>query len=281
MTTFGFIVLRHVKDIATNEYWLRCYDSIRMWYPDAKIVFIDDGSDYAYVTPSEKDEDLSFLCLRLRNVSFVHSAYRGRGEILPYYYYLHNSQWFDKAVFLHDSVFVNARIPFESLDDRILWDFRHKACATDDSLDLKIQHLMENCEHGEVLKRLFRQKRRWKGCFGGMAVFSHSFVARLDRQFGLEKLMRVVRCRQDRMALERVVGLFFEFDRRRSGKSRRSAVAVFGNINEYCVWGYSYEMYLLDQRIRAAETKKKKKKRRCGFIPLAFALPLIKVWTGR
>ena len=43
--TFGFIILRHVNSSITNTYWIRCYDSIRKYYPENTILIIDDNSD--------------------------------------------------------------------------------------------------------------------------------------------------------------------------------------------------------------------------------------------
>jgi hypothetical protein len=92
--TFGFIILRHVKDDITNTYWLRCYNCIRKYYPENMIIIIDDNSNYDYITNID-----------LYKTKIIKSEYHGRGELLPYYYYLHN-KFFDKAIILHDSMFI-------------------------------------------------------------------------------------------------------------------------------------------------------------------------------
>ena len=50
MTETGFIILRHVNNKQTNEYWQECYRRIRTFYPEHKIIIIDDNSDSRFVT---------------------------------------------------------------------------------------------------------------------------------------------------------------------------------------------------------------------------------------
>ena len=42
--TLGFIILRHIKDDKTNEYWKFSYDCVRRFYPETPIMIIDDNS---------------------------------------------------------------------------------------------------------------------------------------------------------------------------------------------------------------------------------------------
>ena len=46
MTEVGFIILRYVINELTNKYWIKCVDSIRQYYPENKILIIDDNSNY-------------------------------------------------------------------------------------------------------------------------------------------------------------------------------------------------------------------------------------------
>jgi hypothetical protein len=47
--SYGFIVLRHVNSALTNEYWNECVKCIRRFYPQKKIVVIDDNSNKDFV----------------------------------------------------------------------------------------------------------------------------------------------------------------------------------------------------------------------------------------
>ena len=80
MNSFGFIITRHVNSEKSNKYWNRCVKLLRTFYPHRQIVIIDDNSNYAFV---KSDADY-------RNLTIIQSEFHGRGELLPYYYYIKN-----------------------------------------------------------------------------------------------------------------------------------------------------------------------------------------------
>jgi hypothetical protein len=45
----GFIILRHVNSEKTNEYWQESYSCIRKFYPENKIIIIDDYSNTEFL----------------------------------------------------------------------------------------------------------------------------------------------------------------------------------------------------------------------------------------
>jgi hypothetical protein len=77
------------------------------------IVIIDDNSNQKYITKKE-----------LYKTTIINSTYHGRGELLPYYYFLRYA-FFDTAVIIHDSVFINQLIDFRTNTYQILWNFEH------------------------------------------------------------------------------------------------------------------------------------------------------------
>ena len=101
MTDVGFIILRYVINELTNKYWIKCVDSIRQYYPENKILIIDDNSNYDFITDK-----------KLYKTTVINSEFHKRGELLPYYYYLHN-KLFDVAVIMHDSAFINKIYRYE------------------------------------------------------------------------------------------------------------------------------------------------------------------------
>ena len=101
MTDVGFIILRYVINELTNKYWIKCVNSIRQHYPENNILIIDDNSNYDFIT----DE-------KLYKTTVINSEFHKRGELLPYYYYLHN-KLFDVAVIMHDSAFINKIYRYE------------------------------------------------------------------------------------------------------------------------------------------------------------------------
>ena len=61
MEDIGFIILRHVNDELTNNYWLRCYSSIRCFYPESPVLIIDDNSNKDFVKAEFNYSNLTII----------------------------------------------------------------------------------------------------------------------------------------------------------------------------------------------------------------------------
>lgn len=272
--TLGFIVLRHVTSLDTDRYWKLCYERIRQYYPENEIIIIDDNSNYVYV-----DTAVETL---LYKTTVIRSLWAGRGELLPYFYYV-NYGWFDNAVILHDSVFINKPIDFlKSLKNGgglgyiFLWEF-----------EVKQDKLFMEHHHDEV--RLIRRfgssaldvdgvldfhtrKDEWKGCFGAMSVVQLEYLKKVNKIFRLSNLLDGIAGRFNRMSFERIIACLFQYyDKSAKGAEAGAPAAaaggdaadgekksIFGNIFKYCKWGIGFEEAIMSNE-----------------------LPLVKVWTGR
>ena len=165
MVELGFIVLRHVNSEQTNKYWIHCVNCIRQYYPENKILIIDDNSNYNLITISDK---------KLYKTTVINSEYHKRGELLPYYYYLHN-KLFDAAVIIHDSVFINKYIDFSVEKYKFLWDFQHNWDQIED------ETVMIKLFNDEKLLNFYNNKNLWKGCFGGMSIITHDYLTYINK----------------------------------------------------------------------------------------------------
>jgi hypothetical protein len=235
----GFIMLRHVNSETSNNYWIICYNQIRKFYPTNKILLIDDNSNYDLIS---KDIELA-----MTNTTIIQSEYKGRGEILPYYYYLSN-KLFDIAVVIHDSVFIQRYIDFGT-DNRFIWEFEHHwDNMTDES---KMINVLNNKEE---LYDYYLNKSLWKGCFGTMTIINHDFLKILENKYNISNLVNYITCRQDRMALERVFGCLF------AKENDKNTPSMLSNIHKYCCVGQYYQWYI-ENRIHDD--------------------PIIKLWSNR
>jgi len=232
MTEFGFIMLRHVNNEITNEYWIHCYHCIREHYPENIIIIIDDDSDYNFITDEE-----------LYKTYTINSEYPKRGEVLPYYYYLHN-KLFDVAVIIHDSVFINKYIDMSVDKYKIIWDFYHNFDQIED------ETIMIDMFHDVELKKFYEDKELWKGCFGGMSIITHDYLTYIHNIYDIHKFLECVKSRYNRCSFERVIACLLQKD----GVNE----TLLGDIHEYCPWGLSFD-------------KKDEYK----------YLPFTKIWTGR
>jgi hypothetical protein len=235
----GFIMLRHVNSEISNNYWIICYNQIRKFYPTNKILLIDDNSNYDLIS---KDIELT-----MTNTTIIQSEYKGRGEILPYYYYLSN-KLFDIAVVIHDSVFIQRYIDFGT-DNRFIWEFEHHWDNMED--ESKMINVLNNHEE---LYDYYLNKSIWKGCFGTMTIINHDFLKILENKYNISNLVNYITCRQDRMALERVFGCLF------AKENEKNTPSMLSNIHNYCCVGQYYQWYL-ENRIHDD--------------------PIIKLWSNR
>jgi hypothetical protein len=254
MSDYGFIITRHVNSEKTNKYWNNCVKLLRTFYPFRKIVIIDDNSNYEYVNAE----------FEYKNVEFIQSEFRGRGELLPYYYFL-KYKFFNNAVIIHDSVFFHKRIAFEKLNGTKvipLWFFYPDKEDIDNRKrimrHLKNYQILDNKLSNEPIM-LGLPHDKWFGCFGVQSYINLHFLEGIEQKYGITKLISAVQCRRDRCCLERIFGCIF-FTECQNIIQQKS---LLGNIMKYQTWGYSYDEYM--------EHLKK------GTIPA----PVVKVWSGR
>jgi hypothetical protein len=260
MNNFGFIITRHVNSEKTNKYWNQSVKCLRRLYPFKKIVIIDDNSNQSLVKA-----DYNYI-----NVEIIQSEFKGRGELLPYYYYLKN-KWFDNAVIIHDSVFFHNRIAFEKLigiSALPLWYFNAdtenientKRITSNLKLSYNIQQILSlNDKVYEMADFSGKTNNKWYGCFGVQSFINHEFLKHLENKYSISRMIEAVRCRSDRCCLERIFGCLFFIENKKTLKLK----SLFGNIMKYHKWGYNYDQYEKDFRNNQ--------------IPRS----VIKVWTGR
>jgi len=230
--TVGFIVTRHTKCENTNITWIKCVQQIRKFYPDVKIVIIDDNSNYEFI---KYDESV------LTNCIVIDSEYKGSGELLSYYYFYHN-KWFDKAIYIHDSVFINTTINTNNINNvKFLWDFNsYQICDS-----TRTEELLSKLNYGEQLISLYRSNE-WKGCFGAMSVINHVYLKYLVDKYKIFVLLDHINSRGDRMVFERLFGIICCLEN--YDMSNPSIFGYYGdNCNSRNDLLYTYNDYIEDE----------------------------------
>jgi hypothetical protein len=257
MNDFGFIITRHVKSETTNRYWNHSVKLLRIFYPTKKIVIIDDNSDTNFLKADQNYD----------NVEIMQSEFTGRGELLPYYYFIKN-KFFENAIIIHDSVFFHKRINFEVLNGTNvmpLWHFNSDNENQSNTLriieKLKNKFIIENkISHNNINMFNIMIDSKWYGCFGCQSYINHNFLLHIENKYDISSLINIIKNRLDRCCLERVMGCIFSIEYPRMNFSK----SILGNIFSYPVSGkYNYDNY---------ESDLKK-----GTIPNY----VVKVWSGR
>lgn len=266
--SYGFIITRHVNSESTNRYWNHCIKCIRRFYPHRKIVVIDDNSNQEFVKA-----DFDYM-----NVEYIQSEYPGRGELLPFIYFLRR-RFFEKAVILHDSVFIHKRIAFGKLAIPVmpLWHFdsNHDPHVDNKRNNARIAGYLTNSS--DIVRKLlpgggnpdtvmmtkmdWKTTNKWNGCFGVQCFISWGFVKHLEDKYRITNMLNGVVCRTDRCSLERVMGILFNVE---CPETLRIG-SLLGDIMKYMPHGYGYTY---DEYMNLLREKK-------------VLRPVIKVWTGR
>lgn len=253
MNSYGFIMTRHVNSEKTNMYWNHSVKLLRTYYPYRKIIIIDDNSNQEFV---KADFDY-------KNIEIIQSEFPGRGELLPYYYFIKNN-YFDNAIIIHDSVFFHKRINFDILKNIQvipLWFFNSDTENLDNTIRissvLKNNYALIQNLKNDTIKMMPKQK--WYGCFGIQSYINRDFLLNIENKYSITNMISETKCRADRCCLERIMGCIFFTENKTICKKK----SLFGDIMKYQTWGHTFDTYI--------ENLKKGTKQRS----------VIKIWTGR
>jgi hypothetical protein len=195
--------------------------------------------------------------METENTEIIQSEFPGRAELLPYYYFLKYA-WFDEAIILHDSVFIQKPIKFKNAN-KFLWHFESHI---NDNTEKEIEVIKYLNNYGPLLD-FYNDKEQWYGCFGVMSVISYEFLNSINQKYNFFELLQHITCRIERMCLERIFACTVWFEK----KLIKEDCSYFGNIEKYCAWNFNEEYSIYHY----------KQDKELGNIDLS----IVKLWTGR
>jgi hypothetical protein len=278
---FGIIFTRHVNSVSTDRYWKETIRCIREHYHTHLIIMIDDNSNPSFLTPfhienAKSNSSIPSIsahevgisnekwCTELENpfsnILYIQSEYPGTGELLPYYY-LHKYQFFEHALIIHDSMFLQSPPSLEEIEQidtvKFLWTIPHWYNYTEDIISMI--HFLIN--PNALIQYYHKEQSNWSGCFGVQSIIHYSFLEKIEEEFGLFELLHQIKTRENRMSLERIFGMLCSI----LDSNLKKKPSLYGNVCiNYINPGYTFDQYL---------TGKNKNQ-----IP---NYPMIKVWTSR
>lgn len=225
---FGFIITRYVNSEKTNYYWNINAKLLNKYYPNKLIVIIDDNSNQKYLKQ----------LFSLKNLLIIQSHYPKRGELLPYIYFLHN-KWFDKAVIIHDGIFIHKKILFEKINCPAisLWHFDNNNKKQHFKNTIRLANYLN---YSKFIKYYLLNNNIFNGCFGVQTFISHKFLVHLNNKYKIQNLLYAVHTREDRCSLERIIGLLFFLE-------TNIMTSLLGNIFKHpFAFYYKFENYISD-----------------------------------
>ena len=215
---YGFIIIRYVKDEKTNTYWQKCYDCIRKFYNN-KILIIDDHSDEQYLTNDKE----------LVNCQIINSKYeKGRGELLPYIYFLEN-YFCERVIVLHDSMFINKFYDFSNIPQ--YKNFTRLFHFGPHSYKQDIEHFKEMCNYVKFGNEIYNYHKtnigKMVGTFGICYIIDYEYLQYIENKYNITNLINYIDTRKKRQCLERFLSTLFNYDKTNNFNTNLS---VFGCI---------------------------------------------------
>lgn len=241
----GFFILRHVSKKEHDLYWQQCYKTIRNLYNN-KIVIVDDNSNLELVSNIE-----------LENTEIINSEYKCRGEMLPYYYF-YKLKPFNKAIILHDSMFIGQNINFDTPKKvKFNWFvYSHRWNNTKKELEL-----IKKLKLSDFVIKKYNDKKNWFPCYGVSSIIELEFLENLQNKYNIFNLLNYVENRNDRMCIERIFGLLFFIE----GKLTRKTCSYLGKIHNFPRKTFKSNAYNFNDYMKDDKD----------------FFPIIKIWIGR
>jgi len=201
---YEFIILRHISKKEHQEHLLKCFISIRRFYPNHKVTILDDKSDTSLI--KDMDEQL----IKDKTINIIYNTYeRSLAELFPYKYIseLKNN---NKFVILHDTTYFIKYYDFSNINDKFLFQFNNHEW---DELK-KETDLLSKLNNNEKLIKLYMTYNNWAGALGVMTVTNSSFIKDIYEKYNLSILENLLSNRKQRMCLERIIAAIFFIEKK-------------------------------------------------------------------
>lgn len=196
-----FIIVKYTTSPLQYEIYENSLRSIRNIYKYAKIVVVDDHSpnNYYSIPSAFKNDD---------NISIEKTKFPRSGEFSGYYHY-HQGKYAKRAVVMHDSMFLLR--PIDKLNEiniKFLWHFEKNKIEYNNNC----VEIIRKFTDPSVKKELYglfsrRNQHRWQGCFGVASIISYDYLDDLQKKTNFLEIVKHIKCRKDRMAMERIFGM--------------------------------------------------------------------------
>ena len=128
---------------------------------------------------------------------------RRSAELLPYIYF-YKYKWFNKMLFVQDSVFINKYIDFSEFKD--VKFIAYNTPEEDFGSGNQVNTLLENISNNNEIK-ILRDSLKWKSCWGVQSFIEYDFLQIIEKKYNIENLINHIKDRPHRVGFERVFGL--------------------------------------------------------------------------
>jgi|UniRef100_A0A6C0HD08 hypothetical protein len=201
---YEFIILRHVPKKEYQEHWIKCFISIKKFYPNQKVTILDDKSDMSLV--KHVDDQL----IKDKTINIVYNTFEySLAELFPYKYIskLNNKT---KFIILHDSTYFIKYYDFSNVTNKFLFQFNNHEW---DELK-KETDLISKLNNNNELIKFYMRYNNWAGSLGIMSIADSEFIKDIYQKYNLTILESLLNNRKQRMCLERIIAAIFFIEKK-------------------------------------------------------------------
>lgn len=219
MNKVGFIIPSFCRTEQHLDVLKYCIKSIRKFYPNNKIIIINDFSLI----------DISIPFINDLNINIVMSTQKGAADISTYKYF-YNNKLFDIAVIIQDSMFFENKVDildkvenvlplWHAINHRIEWDttivprnqipdiYKNEIKTHSENIITHIKKILGDTEFTRYALNLYKQKERWSVTFGPSTIISHKFLTELQEKTNILTLFSQLKTNWQRRIAESVFSL--------------------------------------------------------------------------
>ena len=223
MSEVGFIIPSFCKDKEHTNVLAYCIKSIRKFYPNNKIIIINDFSLI----------DINNLFNNDRNIDIIMSTQKGAADISTYNYFFKNKP-FDIAVIMNDSMFfenkienidkIDTYIPlWHATNHRKEWDslivpktqipelYQNEITTHSENIITHIKKILGNTEFTEYALKLYKEKNKWSVNFCLSSIISYNFLVELQRKTNILSLLSELHTNWQRRVSESVFSIACQY----------------------------------------------------------------------
>jgi hypothetical protein len=217
MEDLCFFITRHVRNEEQNFSWNECVKQIREFYKNESIFIIDDNSNQEELKQLYNFENVEKIFI-INN----QDEYKGKGEILSYYYY-YKINPAKKMIFIHDNSFLLHKIDYDDIKDfKFLWSFNQ------DFINENNNHndFSTICDftNGNKIVEYLKENSKGIGCFGCQGIITYEYLDYLQKTYNFFQLFEKINNRHSRIMFERILGALMTYEKKTS---------LFGDWYEY------------------------------------------------
>jgi len=220
--SFGFIMPTCCREDIHLRQLHRCINSIRKFHLDNHIILIND---------SLEKYDLSKEFVNDKYIHIIESYSKGSADQQVFKVLL-DTDLFDKAVFIQDSMLLNKKLEnIENIDFKFIWHFTNHRVHWDIPQEPKTEYNIKNSiiTHTDLIKHnilrdykdnkefqnfcinKLNKKNEWVGCFGSLCVLNKKTLKELNSKVNFTERFINSTSNRDRRANESIFSLISHY----------------------------------------------------------------------